>query len=68
MSKILEEKKNDLITRAEEILESAKTENRELTDDEAMRTIRITLSDDVAYEEIDKVIEEIGKSIKLIET
>lgn len=32
--KELLEKKNDLITRAEEILDSAKTETRELTDDE----------------------------------
>lgn len=39
-----------------------------LTDDEAMRTIRITISDDITYQDIDKVIEEIGKSIKLIET
>lgn len=34
MSKELEEKKNDLITRAEEVLETAKTEKRELTEDE----------------------------------
>ena len=32
--KELVEKKNDLITRAEEVLNSAKTENRELTDAE----------------------------------
>ena len=38
-----------------------------LTDEVAMRTIRITLSDDITYEDIDKVIEEIGKAIKLIE-
>lgn len=37
-----------------------------LTDDEAMRTIRITLSDDITYEDIDKVIEEIDKSLKLL--
>ena len=37
-----------------------------LTDDEAMRTIRISLSDDITYEQIDKVIEEIDKSLKLI--
>ena len=34
MSKILEEKKNDLITRAEELVKIAET--RELTEDEAM--------------------------------
>ena len=38
-----------------------------LTDDEAMRTVRFTLSDDTTYEEIDKVIDEIDKAIKLIE-
>lgn len=35
MSKLLEEKKNDLITRAEEVLTTAKAEKRELTDAEA---------------------------------
>ena len=39
-----------------------------LTDDEAMRTIRITISDDITYEQIDYVIDEIDKAIKLIET
>ena len=38
-----------------------------LTNDEAMKTIRITLSNDITYEQIDKVIEEIDKAIKLIE-
>ena len=38
-----------------------------LTDDEAMRTVRFTLSDDIATEDIDKVIDEIDKTIKLIE-
>ena len=37
-----------------------------LTDEQAMRTIRISLSDNITYEEIDSVIEEIEKSIKLI--
>lgn len=37
-----------------------------LTDDEAMKTIRITLSDDITYEDIDKVIKEIDKSLKLL--
>ena len=41
MSKILEEKKNDLITRAEEILNTAETEKRELTEDEAMELAEI---------------------------
>ena len=41
MSKILEEKKNDLITRAEEILNTAKAETRELTDDEAQELAEI---------------------------
>ena len=39
-----------------------------LSDDEAMRTVRFTLSDSITYEEIDKVIDEIDKAIKLIET
>ena len=39
-----------------------------LTDEEAMRSIRITLSDDITYEDIDYVIEEINKCLKLIET
>ncbi|MBO5828794.1 MAG: cysteine desulfurase [Paludibacteraceae bacterium] len=39
-----------------------------LTDENAMKTVRITLSNDVTYEEIHKTVEEIGKSIKLIET
>ena len=41
MSKVLEEKKNDLITRAEKVLETAKTEKRELTEDEAMELAEI---------------------------
>lgn len=38
-----------------------------VTDKEAMRSVRFTLSDDITYEEIDKVIGEIDKCIKLIE-
>ena len=38
-----------------------------LSDEEAMRTIRITLPNDITYEQIDKVISEIEKSLKLIE-
>lgn len=38
-----------------------------LSDEDAMKTIRITLSDDVAYGEIDFVVDEIDKTIKLIE-
>lgn len=38
-----------------------------LTDDESMRTVRFTLSNDITYEEIDAVICEIDKAIKLIE-
>ena len=40
-SKQLEEKRNDLITRAEEVLNNAKTENRELTDAEAQELAEI---------------------------
>ena len=45
MSKILEEKKNDLITRAEKVLNTAKAEKRELTDAEAQELAEI--KDDV---------------------
>lgn len=38
-----------------------------LTNEQAMKTVRFTLPDDITYEEIDKVIEEIDKCIKLIE-
>lgn len=38
-----------------------------LSDADAMRTVRFTLSKDITYEEIDKVIEEIDKSIRIIE-
>ena len=38
-----------------------------LTDEQAMKTIRITISDDITYEQIDEVIDEIDKAIKLIE-
>lgn len=41
MSKFLEEKKNDLITRAEKVLNQAKAEQRELTDDEAQELAEI---------------------------
>ena len=45
MSKYLEEKKNDLITRAEQVLNKAKEEKRELTDAEAQELAEI--KDDV---------------------
>lgn len=38
-----------------------------LNESESMRTVRFTLSDDITYEEIDRVIDEIEKAIKLIE-
>lgn len=38
-----------------------------LSNDDAMKTIRFTLPNDITYEEIDNVIAEIKKSIKLIE-
>ena len=38
-----------------------------LTNEQAMKTIRITIPNDITYEEIDYVIEEIDKNIKLIE-
>lgn len=39
-----------------------------LTNEEAMRTVRFSLPNDITYEEIDYVIDEIDKAIKLIET
>ena len=41
MSKLLVERKNELITRAEDVLALAKTENRELTDAEAQELAEI---------------------------
>lgn len=38
-----------------------------LNENESMRTVRFTLSDDITTEDIDKVIDEIDKTIKLIE-
>lgn len=39
-----------------------------LSDEEAMRTVRFTLPDDITYEEIDRTIDEIDKAIKIIES
>jgi cysteine desulfurase len=39
-----------------------------LTDEEAMRTIRISLPHDITMEDIDYVVDEIEKAIKIIET
>lgn len=39
-----------------------------LTDEEAMRTVRLTLSDDITYEDIDYVVEQIDKAIRIIES
>lgn len=38
-----------------------------LSNDEAIRTVRFTLPEDITYVEIDKVIDEIDKAIKIIE-
>jgi cysteine desulfurase len=38
-----------------------------LTDEQAMRTVRFTLPDDITYDEMNTVIDEIGKAIKIIE-
>lgn len=38
-----------------------------LSDEEAMRAVRFTLPTDITYEEIDYVVEEINKAIKIIE-
>ena len=39
-----------------------------LSDEEAMKTIRISISNDTTYEDINHVINEIDKAIKIIET
>jgi cysteine desulfurase len=39
-----------------------------LSDDEAMRTIRISLPYDITYDDVDKIISEIDKAIKIIES
>lgn len=39
-----------------------------LSNEDAMKTIRITLPDDITYKQIDMAIDEIGKSLKLIES
>ena len=39
-----------------------------LTDEEAMRTVRFTLSEDTTFSDINYVIDEIAKAIKLIES
>lgn len=38
-----------------------------LSDSDAMKTVRFTLPNDITYEEIDYVIDEIGKCLKIIE-
>lgn len=53
MSKELVEKRNDLITRAEEVLNSAKAEKRELTPDEAAELAEIR-------DNVRKIIETLG--------
>ena len=39
-----------------------------LTEEQAMRTIRFSLSENITYQDIDKVIDEIDKALKLMET
>jgi cysteine desulfurase len=39
-----------------------------LSDEDAMKSVRFTLPEDITYNDIDYVIEEIGRCIKLIET
>ena len=38
------------------------------SDEEAMKTVRFSLSDDMTYQDIDYVIKEIDKAIKILET
>ena len=39
-----------------------------LTDQEAMKSVRFTLPEDITYEDIDKVIKELNSAIKIVET
>ena len=39
-----------------------------LSDEQAMKAIRITIPEYISYKTIDEIVEEIGKSLKLIET
>lgn len=39
-----------------------------LSDEQAMKTVRFTLPEDITYEQIDEVISEIDKALKIIET
>lgn len=38
-----------------------------LTDEQAMKSVRFSLPDDITYDEINTVVDEIGKAIKIIE-
>lgn len=38
-----------------------------LTDEQSMRTVRFSIPDDVTYQDVDKIIDEVDKCIKLIE-
>jgi HK97 family phage major capsid protein len=60
------EKKNDLITRADQVLDKAKQEKRELTDDEAaeLAEIRDNVRKIVATIELDEDMKEMGDDMK----
>lgn len=62
MSKKMMEKKNDLITRAEEVLNKAKLEERELTEDEAaeLAEIRDNVRKIVEFMKLDDDFRELG--------
>lgn len=62
MSKEMLEKKNDLITRAEGILDKAKTEKRELTEDEAaeLAEIRDNVRKIIEFMKLDDDFRELG--------
>lgn len=66
MSKELIEKKNDLITRAEEVLNKAKEEKRELTPDEAaeLAEIRDNVRRIIDTLKLDDDFRELGKPLE----
>lgn len=66
MSKELQEKRNDLITRAEEVLAKAKEEKRELTEDEAaeLAEIRDNVRRIIETLKLDDDFRELGKPLE----
>ena len=54
--KEMEEKRNDLVTRSVEILNTAEAEERALTEEEAKGSLRLTVGPENTEEEIDEAV------------